>query len=123
LASAAALGLLAVVLAFDATPPIWVIGLAGFILSCINSCFMPARTAAIPSLVPEDKLVEANSLAMATQQTMAMIGLAFSATILGAIYVQMPNWFFFTAVVLNACSFLGSFFFIAKLPTLSPDTG
>lgn len=122
LASAVALALLAVVLAFDATPPIWVIGAAGFILSCINSCFMPARTAAIPSLVPEDRLVEANSLAMATQQLMAMLGLAFSATVLGAIYVKMPDWFFFTAVILNAASFLGSLVFIAKLPALAPDT-
>lgn len=108
------------ILLIDSTPPVWMICVVGFLLSCVNAFFMPARTAAIPSLVPNETLMEANSLAMATQQLMGMLGLALSATVLGPVYEVTREWFFFIAVVINAASFFLSMLFVLRLPRLQP---
>ena len=104
----------------DSTPPIWLICVMGFTLSCINAFFMPARTAAIPSVVPGSLLMEANTLAMATQQLMGMLGLALSALVLGPVYEATKEWFFFIAIVVNACSFFVSMLFVMRLPAILP---
>jgi Arabinose efflux permease len=121
IASAVLLGVLAIRLYFDATPPVWILFAAGFLLSTVNAFFAPAKNAAIPALVPPEKLLTANALSQATQSLMPLIGLGISGSVLGALYVLYPDRFFLSAVVLNGLSFLLSAVFIRRLPALEPE--
>lgn len=119
-ASAAILGCFAIALVVDSQPAVWMIFVAGFLLSTVNAFFLPAKSASVPRLVPPDRLIEANSLSAATDNLMPLIGLAFSATILGQLYSIYPNLFFLAAILLNGATFLFSAYFIAKLPPIVP---
>lgn len=120
-ASALLLSVLAVRLYFDATPPVWLLFAAGFLLSAVNAFFAPAKNAAIPAVVPPEKLMTANALSQATQGMMPLIGLGVSGSVLGLLYAIYPDWFFLSAVVLNALSFALSAVFVRRLPALPPD--
>lgn len=111
---------LSIYLIVDASPPIWVIAASGFLMSSVNAFFMPARSAAIPQVVPADQLVDANGLAMATQQAMAMLAIALSASILGIVYKLLPDTFFAAACFVNAITFFASMVFVWRLPKLHP---
>lgn len=122
-ASAGLLALFAVALYLWQTPPIWAIFVVAGLLSTINVFFAPAKGAAIPRLVPPEKLQEANALSAATQNFMPMIGLALGASALGALEQAAPSLFFLIAVSLNGLSFLYSGLCIIRLPELKPDLG
>jgi len=106
---------------FDASPPIWVVFVAAGLLASINVFFLPAKSAAIPNLVPADRLLEANALSAATQSFMPLIGTALSASVLGAIYATVPEYFFLSAILLNAVSFAISAAYILSLPAIKAD--
>lgn len=91
-----------------------------FFLSAIRVFFNPAKTAAIPELVPAESLIAANALSSATRNMMQMAGLGFSAGVLAALYALSPKGFYVGAVAVNAVSFLASAYFVRKLPTLMP---
>lgn len=110
-------------LAFWPTPSKWTLCLVPFLLSAIRVFFMPAKSAAIPALVPADRLMAANGLSMSTQNTMQLAGLSLSAGVVGALWAWSPHWFFLACVVLNGVSFFGSAAFIGRLPRLAPDRG
>lgn len=120
LSRAMILAVLALFVAFDASPPIAVIFASAFSLSAVSVFFNPARGAAVPALVPADKLQTANSLSSATQSFMPLIGLGLSGGVLGAVYHLFPTLFFLMAIVLNMVSFLVSAVYIWKLPALRP---
>ena len=106
---------------FDPTPPAWTLIAAGAALSTINVFFAPAKSAAVPQIVPPALLTQANALSLATQNLMPMIGIAVSGTVLAALYALSPRWFFLSAIALNALSFLVSAAFVRRLPPLVPD--
>lgn len=110
----------AVVLGF-ANPPVECILANGFLLASSRSFFAPAKNACIPALVPEDLVLQANSVNAATQNAMPMLGLGLSAAVVGALYAASRTWFYFSAVLCNGISFLGSAWFVRKLPTLVPE--
>lgn len=89
-----------------------------FFLSAVRVFFNPAKTAAIPDLVPEADLVAANALSSATRNTMQMAGLGLSAGIVAMLYAFSPKGFYVGAVAVNAASFLGSAYYVWKLPLL-----
>ena len=120
IASAFLLTALTVWLLVTPKPPVAVILGAAFLLSLVNVFFIPAKSAAIPALVPADRLMEANALSMATQNLMPLLGLGLSGTVLGVLYKFYPNLFFPTAAFVNAATFLYSAVCIAKLPRLLP---
>jgi len=120
LARAAILAVLALFVAFEPSPPIAVIFASAFLLAAVSVFFNPARGAAVPALVPADKLQVANSLSSATQSFMPLIGLGLSGGALGAIYHLFPTLFFLSAIVLNLVSFLVSAGFIWTLPPIHP---
>lgn len=120
LVSGFALLLFAAYVFFDATPPAWALIAAGATLSAVNAFFSPAKGAAIPQLVPEDRRDTANALSLATQNLLPMIGVAISGTVLAILYAISPSYFFLAAITLNALSFFGSAIFIARLPRLVP---
>ncbi len=102
-------------------PPVWSLFVAAFMLSTVRAFFMPTNNATIPAIVPADKLMPALSFSMATMNFMRMGGLAFSATVMAALYAKSTQWFFVGICALNAVSFLLSAYFVAKLPPVLPD--
>jgi MFS transporter, DHA3 family, macrolide efflux protein len=92
-----------------------------FVLSTIRCFFLPAKSAAIPNLIPTDKVLEANAFSMTTQSLMPLISLAFSASLMAPLYAFSPRWFFLACVVINSISFFGSAVYIARLPKIVPD--
>ena len=106
---------------FVSSPPIWSLFVTVFLLSTVRAFFMPTNQATIPALVSNDKVMAAIAFSMATMNFMRMGGLAFSATVMGAVFASSAKWFFVAICVLNAISFLGSAFFVAKLPPVLPD--
>lgn len=119
-ASGTILLLFAVTLLVSGEPPLWALMATPFLLSSMRTFFLPAKNAAIPSLVPVARLTEANVLSATTQYMMPLLGLGLSASALGVLYTVAPNAFFVLAVSLNAVSFFGSALFIRRLPALVP---
>ena len=95
--------------------------LVTFALSSMRVFFTPAKTAAIPRLVPEEGVMAANALSSATMNVMQLLGLGVSGTVVAAMYALSPNGFYAAAMVLNALSFLGSAYFVFRLPGLTPE--
>lgn len=113
--------LFAAICARNPNPPFLVIGVIAFTLSSIRVFFWPAKSASIPRLVSEDQVMAANSLSSMTQNFMFLAGLAFSAGVLGILMQVSPTWFYVLTFALNAVSFFGSAYFIAKLPAIVPE--
>ena len=106
---------------FSGAPPVWALVATPFLLSMARVFFMPAKSAAIPVLVREDMLMQANALSNMTQTFMPLIGLAMSASVLGVLYSISREWFFLSAILVNAGSFLFSAGYIRLLPAVSPE--
>ncbi len=102
-------------------PPVWSLLLTPFLLSTVRSFFMPAKSAAIPAVVPKESLIQANALSSMTQNTVPIMSLALSAGVLSLLYSKSPAMFLICAVLVNSLSFYGSAFFISFLPKIMPD--
>lgn len=100
--------------------PAGILFLAAFSLSLVNTFFTPAKSAAVPALVPADQLMEANALSLTAQNIMPLLGIGLSGTVLGLIYALYPRLFFPLAALLNALTFLASAVAISGLPRLLP---
>ena len=120
LCSGALLLLFGAIVFLSSSPPVWTLFAAPFLLSTMRVFFLPAKSAAIPGLVPTSRLMEANALSATTQNMMPLIGLAISASVLALLYSLSPTLFFGLAIVANGASFLGSAMFILRLPSLVP---
>lgn len=99
----------------------WMLLVTPFVLSSVRVFFMPAKSAALPALVPSAYLPDANGVSMTTGNFMPMAGLALSAGAMGVLYAQSEPVFYAATIGLNALTFLGSAVFIAKLPKVVPD--
>ncbi|MFM9873299.1 MAG: MFS transporter [Fimbriimonadaceae bacterium] len=111
---------LAIYAFFAPSPAVWVLYVAAFLMSSVNTVFFPARSASIPRLVPADQVVEANGVSEATRQLVSIMGLAVSAAGLGALYKIWPDYFFFAGVIANSLTFFASAWFIRRLPSILP---
>ncbi|HTM00351.1 MAG TPA: MFS transporter, partial [Candidatus Omnitrophota bacterium] len=58
-----------------------------FALYVANSFFLPARSAILPEMVPEDRLVEANSLV-----TLAGVGATIAGSLAGGVAIARLGW-------------------------------
>jgi MFS family permease len=123
LGSAAILALFAALVFVDGKPPIWSLLVTPFALSSVRCFFMPAKSAAVPSLVPDALLAKANALSSGTQTVTSLVSLSVSASALGLIYALSPNGFYVVTIALNALSFGVSAWFISRLPKIVPDRG
>lgn len=103
-------------------PSVVVIGASGFVLSSINVFFLPARSAAIPRLVPPETLNSALAFSNATMSLIHSVGVAAGAIVLGPIERANPAMFFVFAVLLNAATFVVSALFIYKIPAVPPTS-
>lgn len=111
------------VAAFVSYPvPAWSLVLTGFLTASVRTFFFPAKNAAIPRLVKTEELHGAFALSMGAQNLMFLMGTAFSATAMAALFERFsPQTFFVAILALNCVSFLGSAYFIAKLPKIEPE--
>jgi MFS family permease len=125
LASDLSSGLLLVVMAACilayGNPPAWLLLGLAFALSTLRCFFLPAKSAAVPALVPQDMLLKANALSSATQSFVPLLGLGLSAGVLAVLYATSPGTFFASTVFINGLSFLASAVFIMRLPAILPD--
>ena len=102
--------------------PGWTLILTGFLTASVRTFFFPAKNASIPRLVKPEELQNAFAISMGAQNLMFLMGTAFAATAMAALYASFPAQQFFVALLgLNAFSFLGSAIFIAKLPPIVPE--
>lgn len=97
-----------------------VLAMVGFSLSTVNTFFAPARTAAIPNLVPENHLMEANALIVSTQQIVFMMAHAISLTVLATLFDKAPDKAFLLACAINTATFFTSAILLTRLPRIVP---
>jgi DHA3 family macrolide efflux protein-like MFS transporter len=102
-------------------PPLLWIYAAKFIQCTLFTFFLPARSASLPMIVHKENLIEANGISSATQNMGPLIGMGVFGGILSIIQQLFPNMFFTVALFMNASTFLGSAFFVSRLPSLLPD--
>jgi DHA3 family macrolide efflux protein-like MFS transporter len=102
-------------------PPVWVLCLFAMALKSAFVFQRPARSAAIPRLVPPDRLLEANSLNMAAQTGMPLAGNALGAVVLGALFKLSASLAYVFSFSLNAVTFAISALFMARLPKIEPE--
>lgn len=98
--------------------PVWVVFVLAGSLSVVNAFFLPAKSAAIPRLVEPNELVPALSLSASIQSIMPLLGLVLSAIAIAPLAKFGDAAFFGSALVFNLASFLGSAWFIQKLPPI-----
>jgi MFS family permease len=114
------LGFVAILLA-QPKPSLWVVCTFAFALGSVNVFAAPARSAAIPRLVPPERLMEANSLNAAAQNTMPLVGNLLSALVIQAIFSLSRKLAYSLTFGFNALTFLVSAIFMARLPPLLPE--
>ncbi|MDX2065963.1 MAG: MFS transporter [Fimbriimonadaceae bacterium] len=119
--SGAVLVAMAMMFLLKVPPAPWLLMALAFTLSSIRSFFLPAKTAAIPMLVPPAQTLNANALSTATQNMAPLAGLALSAGAMSLLYNAAPEQFYTIVMAVNASSFFLSAVFIALLPRLVPD--
>jgi MFS family permease len=93
---------------------VWHIYLSSFTLSCLVAVILPAFEASIPSMVPKDELVEANSLTEISSSATLMLGPAAA----GALVAVIGSG---SAVLLNALSFLAAGLIFASIKMARPS--
>lgn len=118
--SALLMVVLLIVAIADRTPGAWVLLLIGFLLSAVGAFFDPARGAAIPMLVPHERLIEANSLSTSTRTFMQLLGPIGSAILIPLFASAGAENFLIFAVAVNLLTFVGSAYCIWRLPALVP---
>lgn len=121
LASAILLFVFLVLIFLVRKPSVWVVSLIAALLSCALVFHQPAKSAAIPRLVPEERLLEANSVNSATMQVMYLVGNFASALLLQIVFLFSRLVAYGLAFGINALSFVVSALFNMKLPSLVPE--
>lgn len=61
---------------------VWIVYLFGFLNSAVAQFFAPAELALIPTLVPDDDLIEANALSSTSNQLASIVGPAIAGVIM-----------------------------------------
>jgi len=89
----------------DSPERIWIIYLATIIQFSLSALFEPARSAVVPMIVPQEKLVRANTLGNITWSVMLAVGAMIGGVITAAFGTN-------TALIVDALSFALSAFFI-----------
>jgi MFS family permease len=120
LASIIILGAFLLLLVVTGEPPVWALLITPCLLSTANVFFFPARAAAVPRLVSEDRLYDANALGSATMNLMQLVGLGLAAGLLGPLEKANPTAFFPLAIGINMATFAVSALFLRSLPPLPP---
>lgn len=100
--------------------PLWALCVFAILLKASHVFQGPARVAAVARLVPQDRLLEANSLNATVQNAMPLAGNALGTVLLGIIFQVSASLAYIIAFSLNALTFLVSSIFMFFLPSLRP---
>lgn len=88
---------------------LWLLYLLAVTQAAIGTFFTPARTALIPSIVPGDGLMAANSLSQAGRLIAGVLGTGAAGVIVGLFAVSWPVF------VIDSLTFLLSFVFVLRV--------
>ncbi len=88
---------------------LWLIYIIAFLHSTVSAFFMPARSALIPNVVPEEGLLAANSLSQMSLVLFRVVGTAVAGIIVGMFHN------FWIAFAIDAVTFFLSMLFIAQI--------
>jgi len=88
---------------------LWIIYTIAFIHSAISAFFLPARSAIIPNIVPENGLLAANSLSQMSMVLFRVVGTAVAGVLVGV----LDN--FWLPFIFDAATFFLSMLFIAQV--------
>lgn len=102
-------------------PALWIICTFAFALGSVGVFAAPARSAAIPRLVPPEMLNDANALNSATQNFMPLAGNALAAVTLKAIFATSSLFAYILTFTFNALTFIVSAVFMLRLPPIEPE--
>ncbi len=112
---------LAYLMTMPGSMPRWPFFVFGFLLATVRVFFFPAKNAAIPRLVPPDKLFNANVMSAVTDQFMWLIG-NVSMVSMGILAETMgPIPFLKVLIFVNGLTFLLSMLFLTVLPAVVPQ--
>jgi len=100
-------------LAVDGPGDAYLVFILTLLATCLAGFFEPARSAIIPSLIPETDLVGANALSGSTWSIMLALGAAVGGLVVSFAGIQ-------AAFVIDAFTFLLSAYFLLKLPANPP---
>ncbi|GCE29957.1 MFS transporter [Dictyobacter alpinus] len=94
----------------------WLLYLVLFFESCASQFVLPAESALIPSLVPEENLLAANALKSSSSYVARLLGAALGGILLGQLGLH-------TVVLLNAASFffVCLMLWLIRLPAAPPQ--
>jgi MFS family permease len=70
----------------------WAIYLGAFLISAATQFFVPAEAATIPSLVPKENLLTANSLFTTTMMVSVILGFALGDPLINLFSLQYVHW-------------------------------
>jgi MFS family permease len=118
---AAVAGVMVLLALANPKPPIWVLCILAITLKTAYVFQIPARGASIPRLVPEDRLIEANSLNSASQTAMPLVGNTVGAMVLGAVFQLSAALAYVATFAINSLTFAVSAIFMARLPAIEPE--
>jgi MFS family permease len=88
---------------------LWLLYLLAVTQAAIGTLFTPARTALIPSIVPGDGLMAANSLSQAGRLIAGVLGTGAAGVIVGVFAVTWPVF------VIDSLTFVLSFLFVLRV--------
>lgn len=101
--------------------PRWPFFVFGFLLASVRVFFFPAKNAAIPRLVPGEKLFNANIMSAVTDQFMWLVG-NVSMVSIGTLAESLgPIPFLKVLIFVNGITFLISMVFLVILPKIEPQ--
>ncbi|MFZ4507361.1 MAG: MFS transporter [Fimbriimonas sp.] len=101
--------------------PIWTLFVTAGLTSVVTTFLLPAKNAAVPALVPQDKLLTANALNSVSTNLTPVFAHTLTATVLTILYGLSPTIFFASIVGINAVSFFISAAFFFRMPSIIPD--
>ncbi|HMN26886.1 MAG TPA: MFS transporter, partial [Caldilineaceae bacterium] len=90
-------------IAVGSTERLWLLYLLAFLQACVGTFFNPARSALMPTLVPADELLAANSAMQTGSLVAQVLGAGAAGLVVGAFAVYWP------AFALDALTFFVSF--------------
>lgn len=96
------------------TKQIWLIYVVAFVQATIGTFFLPARSAIIPNIVPEEQLISANSFSQTTRVITTVIGTGLGGYLVG----QLDDYAL--VFLLDSLTFFVSMFFIMRIGYRKP---
>lgn len=93
----------------DSPEKIWLLYVIAFLDSTVATFFTPARLAIIPTIVPEEGLLGANSVSETSKIIFNLLGTAAAGVIVGLLDIYWPVF------LLDSLTFLLSFIFVSQI--------